>query len=151
MECDKCSHLMIMKTCFLLLLTLFMSSQQSSVKTYTIYAEVMPEYPGGEGKLMNFIYSNLRYPDWSYEHHIQGRSVVSFTVMANGKVDSVHIVRGMASDLDQEALRVVRMLDNFKPGILSGKPIPIRYTLPIMFRIDTVHPDSRSVPHPSYR
>lgn len=151
MECDKCSHLMIIKTSFLILSTLFLSSQQSSVKTYTTYAEVMPEYPGGEEKLMNFIYSNLRYPDWSYEHHIQGRSVVSFTVLATGKVDSVHIVRGVAPDLDQEALRVTRMLDNFKPGMLSGKPIPIHYILPIMFRIDTAHRESRSVPHSSYR
>ncbi|MBS1617230.1 MAG: energy transducer TonB, partial [Bacteroidetes bacterium] len=53
--------------------------------------------------------------------------------------------------LDEEAIRVVKLLDRFKPGMLSGKAIPIRYTLPVTFRIDTVHPDSRSVPHPSYR
>lgn len=131
-------------------LLLFISTvfaPKQPVSTVITYAEVMPEYPGGEAKLMNFIYGNLRYPDFSYEHHIEGRVVVTFTVMADGQVDSIHTLRGVVPDLDKEAVRVVHMLDRFKPGERLGKPIAIRFTLPISFKIDTAHPGSRMVMH----
>lgn len=122
-------------------------SQSGQVSTYTEYVEVMPSYPGGETQLTTFLYSNLRYPDFSYEHHIEGRVIVAFTVMADGRADSIHVLRGVARDLDEEAIRVVKLLDRFKPGMRSGKPIPVRFTLPIRFKTDAAHPGSRMVMH----
>lgn len=98
-------------------------------------ASVMPEYPGGEAAMMRYITSNIDYPDDAKAIDIQGRVVVGFIVDENGNVNDVRVVRGLNRSLDEESIRVVRKLKRFKPGSQNGRPVRVRFTLPIMYRL----------------
>ncbi|MBS1619987.1 MAG: energy transducer TonB [Bacteroidetes bacterium] len=99
------------------------------------WASVMPEYPGGEPAMMRQITSQIDYPDDAKALDIQGRVVVGFIVDENGNVGDVRVVRGLNRSLDEESIRVVRKLQRFKPGSQGGKPVRVRFTLPIMYRL----------------
>lgn len=99
------------------------------------WATNMPQYPGGEEAMMRYITSNIDYPDDARAIDIQGRVVVGFIVDENGNVNDVRIVRGLNRSLDEESIRVVRKLKRFKPGSQNGKPVRVRFTLPIMYRL----------------
>lgn len=97
--------------------------------------EVMPEYPGGEEKLMKFIAMNLKYPVISQENHVQGIVILRFVVNSMGKVENVEVMRSLDPYCDLEAIRVVSMLPDFSPGVQKGKKVSVYYTLPIAFRL----------------
>ena len=101
-------------------------------KVFTI-VEVMPEFPGGEQALYAFIRDNIAYPTVARENGISGKVFVRFTVQINGQVSDVRVVRGIGGGCDEEAIRVVRMLPAWKPGIQSGRAVAVEYTLPINF------------------
>ena len=103
-------------------------------KIYTA-VDQMPEFPGGQATFINFISSNLRYPAAAAENNIQGKVYVKFVVTSTGKVDKVQIARSVDKALDQEALRVCRMLPDFIPGRLYGQPVNVWYTAPVTFKI----------------
>jgi TonB family protein len=93
--------------------------------------ENMPEFPGGTDALNKFLVSNIRYPIAAKEAGIEGKVMVSFTVDQNGKVNDVKIIRGVNPELDAEALRVVSMMPDWKPGT----PGKVSMTLPIQFKL----------------
>ncbi len=95
--------------------------------------EIMPEFPGGEEALYAFIRKHMVYPTVAMENGISGRVFVRFTVQSNGRVSDVRIVRGIGGGCDEEALRVVRMMPNWIPGVQSGIKVPVEFTLPINF------------------
>lgn len=97
--------------------------------------EQMPEFPGGQAALMKFISTHLNYPKAAADNNVQGRVYVKFVVTSKGKVDKVQIARSVDKDLDQEALRVCRMLPNFTPGRQGGQAVNVWYTLPITFKL----------------
>jgi protein TonB len=97
--------------------------------------EEMPEYPGGEAALRNFIAQTIKYPTAAQELGIQGRVYVTFVVSKTGKVTDAKIARGVDPVLDKEALRVVNALPLWKPGIQRGKPVNVSYTVPINFSL----------------
>ena len=97
--------------------------------------EEMPEYPGGEAALRNFIAQTIKYPTAAQELGIQGRVYVTFIVSKTGKVTDAKIARGVDPVLDKEALRVVNALPLWKPGIQRGKPVNVSYTVPINFSL----------------
>lgn len=97
--------------------------------------EEMPEFPGGEAALRNFIAQTIKYPVAAQDLGIQGRVYVSFVVSKTGKVTDAKIARGVDPVLDQEALRVVNALPLWKPGIQRGKPVNVSYTVPINFAL----------------
>jgi TonB family protein len=97
--------------------------------------EEMPEFPGGESALRNFIAQTIKYPVAAQELGIQGRVYVTFIVSKSGKVADAKIARGVDPVLDQEALRVVNALPLWKPGIQRGKPVNVSYTVPINFSL----------------
>lgn len=97
--------------------------------------EDMPEFPGGEAALRQFIANSIKYPVIAQENGIQGRVYVTFVVDADGSVSDPKIARGVDPSLDKEALRVVSMLPKWKPGKQRGKPVRVSYTVPINFQL----------------
>lgn len=95
--------------------------------------EDMPEFPGGELALRQFIANAIKYPVIAQENGIQGRIYVTFVVNTDGSVADARIARGVDPSLDKEALRVVNTLPKWKPGQQRGKPVRVSYTVPINF------------------
>ncbi len=100
-----------------------------------IVVEKMPEFPGGVVALRKFIQDNFNF-GLIGEMNIQGSIYVRFIVNNSGKVDNAQIVRGVAPLLDDEALRVVNSLPDFKPGTQNGKPVNVWYSVPIHFHLN---------------
>ncbi len=100
--------------------------------------EQMPQFPGGDAALMQYIQKNLKYPPVAMENNIQGRVVVQFVVTKTGKIGEVKIARGKDPDLDKEAVRVVKSLPDFIPGKMNGQAVNVWYTLPITFKLQGV-------------
>lgn len=97
--------------------------------------EKMPEFPGGQGELMSFIAKSIKYPVVAQENGIQGRVTVSFVVNRDGTIVDAEVVRGIDASLDKEALRVINSMPKWKPGEQRGKPVRVKYTVPINFRL----------------
>lgn len=95
--------------------------------------EIMPQYKGGESKLLRDIANNVEYPTNSRNAGVEGQVIVRFAVNSDGKISSVDIMKGVNFELDQEAIRVVRKLKMFKPGYEDGEPVPVFYMVPINF------------------
>jgi len=100
--------------------------------TVYVVVEEMPEFPGGTDSLMKYIQSNLIYPQT--DAGIQARVIVSFVIEKDGSVNDPKVVRAVEAYLDEEALRVVRSMPDWKPGKNSGKTVRVRFSLPIQFR-----------------
>ncbi len=99
------------------------------------FAEQMPEFPGGDLALRKWIAKNVKYPPVARENDMEGKVYVRFVVTESGKVDKVTIARGADPILNEEALRVVKMLPNFKPGKQGGKSVSVYYSVPINFTL----------------
>lgn len=98
--------------------------------------EVMPEFPGGKKALMQYLAENITYPAEAKKEGVQGRVFINFTIEKNGKVNDVKVLRGIGSACDEEALRVVRSLPDWKPGLQDGIPVRVFYNLPIKFALN---------------
>ena len=98
-------------------------------------ADKMPEFPGGMTGLMQHLSKNSRYPAEAHTNNIQGRVVVSVIINTEGKVTNAQIVQGVAPSLDAEALRVTGTMPDWIPGTKDGKPVNVKYTFPVVFRL----------------
>lgn len=105
--------------------------------TDTIYnnIEIMPEFPGGFSELMNFLTSNVNYPESAKTNNIEGRTLVSFVVEKDGSITDIEVLRGFDKDCDAEAVRVVSTMPKWKPGVKDGETVRCRFTLPFTFKI----------------
>ena len=97
--------------------------------------EEMPSYPGGEGKLMEYVAKNIKYPQIARETGIQGRVFVGFVVEPDGSVSNVKVLRGIGGGCDEEAVRVVKGMPKWKPGKQRGKAVRVSYMLPVNFKL----------------
>ena len=95
----------------------------------------MPEFPGGMDKLLQFINDNMKYPSKAQMEGIQGRVIVQFIVDEDGYIMEPNIVRNVEPSLDNEALRLIKMLPQWKPGTLKGKAVKVKYTVPVAFKL----------------
>lgn len=93
----------------------------------------MPEFPGGEGKLLQFIAENVRLPKCVTDAGVKGRCVVEFVVEKDGTVSDFKVVRSLNKECDEEAVRVLKTMPKWKPGMERGKPIRVKYTVPVKF------------------
>ena len=109
-------------------------AEANSGKVYET-SEVMPEYPGGVPKLMEFLSANVRYPVEAQRSKIEGRSVIGFVVERDGSISNVSVTKGSYPLLDDEAIRVVKEMPKWKPGMIKGKPVRVKFNLPIYFRL----------------
>ena len=102
-------------------------------------AEEQPEFPGGMTALMDFLSENMKYPRISRDSGLHGRVIVRFTVNSDGSIQDVEVARSSGDiHLDNEAIRVVEMMPKWTPGRQDGKPVRVRFTLPVNFRLDGV-------------
>lgn len=111
-----------------------MQTQKSATKTFTV-VEVMPKFKGGNKAMMEFLMMNMKYPESAVKAKQQGRAVVGFVVRKDGTVSDVYIVKSTGYDvLDNEAMRVVKSMPAWEPGKQKGKPVDVKYFVPITFR-----------------
>ena len=112
-----------------------MQTQQSATKAYDV-VEVMPEFKGGNKAMMEFLMMNMKYPESAAKAKQQGRAVVGFVVRKDGTVSDVHITKSAGyAVLDEEAMRVVKAMPAWEPGKQKGKPVNVKYFVPITFRL----------------
>ncbi len=98
--------------------------------------EQMPEFPnGGMAGLMQYLSKNIKYPTIAQENGTQGRVTVQFVVNADGSIVDAKVIRGVDPYLDKEALRVINSMPKWKPGMQRGKAVRVKYTVPVMFRL----------------
>ena len=97
--------------------------------------EEMPAFPGGEGKLMEYVAKNIKYPQIARETGIQGRVFVGFVVEPDGKITNIEVAKGVGGGCSEEAVRVIKMMPNWIPGEAFGKKVRVTYTLPVNFRL----------------
>ena len=97
--------------------------------------ESMPEFPGGQGKLMQYLAKNIEYPQIARESGIQGRVFVTFVVEKDGSVTDVRVLRGIGGGCDEEAVRVVKSMPKWVPGKQRGKPVRVQFNLPVKFTL----------------
>ncbi|MBQ2360826.1 MAG: energy transducer TonB [Prevotella sp.] len=97
--------------------------------------EQYPEFPGGMMEYMKWLTRNLRYPDIARSQKIQGKVVVQFIVNQDGTIADAKVVKSVNPHLDREAMRVIRMMPSWKPGIQDNKPCKTMVAVPIVFKL----------------
>ena len=110
-----------------------MQTKQSDKKIFRVVEE-MPKFKGGDAKLMEFLMMNMKYPESAIKAKQQGRAIVGFVVRKDGTVSDVYIEKSTGYDvLDNEAMRVVKSMPAWEPGKQKGKPVNVKYFVPITF------------------
>lgn len=99
------------------------------------FCEVMPEFPGGTAAMLAYLAKNSQYPQDAKDAKKSGKVFVSFTVGKEGQITDVIVMRNLFPSLDMEAVRLVKSMPNWKPGMQNGKPVRVRYNLPISFQL----------------
>ena len=110
--------------------------------------EVMPEFPGGQGALLQFLAKSIKYPVIAQQNGIQGRVTCSFVVGKDGVIRNIEVIRGVDPSLDLEATRVISMMPKWKPGMQKGKEVSVKYTVPVTFRLQGKE-DNKPTPLPA--
>lgn len=100
-----------------------------------VVVEEQPEFPGGNAAMMKFLGDNINYPIIAQENGIQGRVICNFVVERDGSITDVQVVRGVDPSLDKEAVRVIQQMPKWKPGKQRGSAVRVRFTLPVVFRL----------------
>ena len=113
-----------------------------------VVVEEQPLFPGGNPALMKFLGDNIKYPVIAQENGISGRVITNFVVEKDGSITDVQVVRGVDPSLDKEALRVIQSMPKWKPGRQRGEDVRVRYTLPVVFRLEGGTKRSSTPPPP---
>ena len=110
-------------------------NQENPEKRVFDVVEKMPEFPGGSAGLMKWLSDNVKYPAKAEESGIQGRVVCTFVIERDGSVTDVRVARSIDPLLDNEAVRVLSKMPKWNPGTQGGKPVRVKYTVPVTFRL----------------
>ena len=125
------------KILVLLIVINFVSSnvnaQQIPSSEVFTFVEQMPEFPGGDKAMMDFISSNIKYPELAKENGVMGKVYVKFIVKADGNISDIVLLKGIGSGCDEEVLRVINLMPQWKPGKQNGVAVNVVYTLPVSF------------------
>lgn len=97
--------------------------------------EKMPEYPGGQAALFEYLQKNVKYPADAEKKKVEGRVLVTFVVNTNGSITDIEVVRKTFPSLDAEAVRVISGMPRWKPGEQKGQKVRVKYTVPLTFRL----------------
>ena len=122
----------------LVLLFSFMTSTAQTKKNNMVFdvVEVMPQYPGGQIAMLKYIMENIKYPEQAMKEGIQGRVTVRFIVEKDGSISDVKPVLSVHPLLNKEAVRVVKSMPTWTPGKQNGKPVRVRFNVPVMFKLN---------------
>jgi TonB family protein len=119
---------------FILLIPCCLFAQQNpSNDSIHLYAEQMPQFPGGETELMKFLSKNIHYPVEAREKGIQGKVLTQFVVDENGAITDVQILKGIGGGCDEEVIRVLKIMPPWKPGMTKGSPVKVYFNMPVTF------------------
>ena len=126
----------------LLILAEGLSELGKAADADTVYniVEEMPEFPGGEKAMMQFVSGNIKYPEEAKDKGIEGRVFVSFVVEKDGSVNEVKLQRGIGGGCDEEAIRVVKAMPKWKPGKQKGEFVRVNYQMPFFFKLQDNQP-----------
>lgn len=121
----------------LVLLFSFMTSTAQTKKNDMVFdvVEVMPQFPGGQIAMLKYIMENIKYPEQAMKEGIQGRVAVRFIVEKDGSISDVKPILSVHPLLNKEAVRVVESMPKWTPGKHNGKPVRVRFNLPVMFKL----------------
>ena len=109
-------------------------SKESAQKVF-VAVEEMPKFKGGDRAMLEYLMMNVKYPESAVKAKQQGNAIVGFVVGKDGTVSDVHIVKSTGYDvLDNEAMRVVKSMPAWEPGKQKGKPVNVKYNVPIRFK-----------------
>ena len=110
--------------------------EPDSNAVYTV-VERMPEFPGGSGAMMLYLSKHIEYPDEALDAGMAGKVFLRFVVDKEGQVKDVKVLRGVAGapSLEREAVRVVKGMPKWSPGVQNGKAVATQYTLPVYFKM----------------
>jgi protein TonB len=111
-------------------------SVEVEIDTIVEFAEFRPEFPGGDAALMNYLAKNIRYTRWAAERGIEGWVGISFVIETDGSITDIQLDRSLDSDLDGIALKAVKNMPEWKPGMHHGKYVRYRYRLPVRFKLN---------------
>lgn len=122
----------------LVLLFSFMTSTAQTKKNDIVFdvVEVMPQYPGGQIAMLKYIMENIKYPEQAMKEGIQGRVAVRFIVEKDGSISDVKPILSVHPLLNKEAVRVVESMPKWTPGKQNGKPVRVRFNVPVMFKLN---------------
>ena len=98
-------------------------------------AEQMPEFPGGMKEMLKFLQENVKYPENAMRNNVQGRVIVQFVVEKDGTPTEFKVLRSVDPDLDAEALRVMKAMPKWKPGMQKGQVVRVKFTVPVSFKL----------------
>lgn len=110
-------------------------SQDDPEQLIFTVVEDMPEYPGGKKAMYTYLGQNIKYPAKAMQDSVEGTVFVTFVIKNDGSVSNVRLLRGIGSGCDEEAMRVVEGMPNWKPGKQRGKTVNVQYNLPIKFTL----------------
>ena len=106
--------------------------EQEPIFTFT---EVMPEFPGGESAMIAFLQKHVKYPADAKQQKKHGTVYLSFVVNEDGRITDVKVLRSVFPSLDKEAVRIVSVMPNWKPGMQNGKAVKCQFNFPVIFEI----------------
>ena len=115
-----------------LFITLTVTGQETNTEKVFTYVGTMPRAPYN---LMKYLSDNIRYPDSAREHNITGRVVMQFVVGEDGSITDCRVLRGIGGGCDEEALRVIRNMPRWTPGMQDGRRVRVQFTQPISFTL----------------
>lgn len=98
------------------------------------YVQDKPTFPGGDNKFIEFVNANRHYPQEAYRKGIQGRVTCSFVVNVDGSVSHIQVIRSVAGPLNEEAVRVLKLMPAWRPGRINGQAVPVRVIRSVPFR-----------------
>lgn len=107
---------------------------QATEEIYNV-VEQMPEFPGGQDKLFQYLKENIKYPDDAEKAGLEGRVVCQFVVDKDGSITDIDVIQSISESLDKEAVRVIKAMPKWKPGKMKGETVRVKFTIPISFRL----------------
>ena len=132
----------IVLTVFVYLITLGEFAQSSEVFTKE---KKMPEFPGGQTGLQEYLLKNIKYPEEARNNVVEGVSYINFVVSSTGEVTGARVLKGNNEQFNQEALRVINAMPLWQPGMQAGQTVSVQYTLPVRFSLTV--PDKEEKKH----
>jgi len=108
------------------------TGETSKVHTWV---EEMPVFPGGEAAMLQYLSTNIRYPSVAREGNLTGIVYISFVVDKNGEIDNIQLVKGIGGGCEEEAIRVIKKMPQWRPGKQNGQSVNVQYMLPVAFRL----------------
>ena len=115
----------------------------------TKLVEVPPRFPGcdeisdeaelkkcAEMKMLQFIYSTIKYPMFARTNGIEGTAYVVFVVEKDGTITDVVTKRGLCAEIQSECERVIRSMPRWHGGTQNGKPVRVKFTMPVKFKLE---------------